>query len=169
MTISNPITYSKEKTECNVCLEDTNSYIKFCKCSVKTCEDCFHKLMIISDKELCDCCADTDTNMSYLKLVLKCPTCRCIHSSPLTKQVITDLKIPDKIMVNLILAFNYCVNKEMENSINYIGEFDSDSDIDEEELANNLCYRITGLMYPKVEKYDLITQMLKMGLRNFDF
>ena len=70
MTISNPITYSKEKTECNVCLEDTNSYIKFCKCSVKTCEDCFHKLMIISDKQLCNCCADIDTNMSYLKLVL---------------------------------------------------------------------------------------------------
>jgi hypothetical protein len=122
--------------------------------------------MIVSDKQLCDCCADIDTNMSYLKLILKCPTCRMIHASPLTQQVITDLRITDKMMVKLILDFNYCVNKEIEISLDYTDEFSSE---DEDELENNICYRITGLMYPKIEKYDLITQMLKMGLRNFDF
>jgi len=122
--------------------------------------------MIVSDKQLCDCCADIDTNMSYLKLILKCPTCRMIYASPLTQQVITDLRITDKMMVKLILDFNYCVNKEIEISLDYTDEFSSE---DEDELENNICYRITGLMYPKIEKYDLITQMLKMGLRNFDF
>ena len=75
-------------------------------------------------------------------------------------------------MVNLILAFNYCVNKEMENSINYIGEFDSDSDRefsdDDFEYTDEYtkCYALTGYAYPKIERDDLINTMLTMGLRH---
>jgi hypothetical protein len=119
--------------------------------------------MIVSDKQLCDCCADVDTQISYLKLILKCPTCRRIHASPLTQQVITDLRITDKMMVKLILDFNYCVNKEIESNIEYTDEFSSE---DEDELENNICYRITGLMYPKIERDDLINMMLMMNLRH---
>jgi len=166
MTISNPLTYTNQPTECCCCLETTNSYIKFCKCSVKACEDCFHRLIIISDKQLCDSCADTDTQMSYLKLILKCPNCRCIQSSPLTQQVITDLRITDKMMVKKILDFN----EEIQNIIEYTEDFSSDDDDYEYTDEYTRRYALTGYAYPRVERDDLINMMLMMNLRHlFNF
>ena len=170
MNITNPITYSNTTCECNICLEETDTYTKFCKCSVKTCMDCFYKLINIGDRVLCDCCATDATNSSYLKLLLKCPLCRKLTTSPLNAEVMKNLKITDKMMVKYILEYNASYKlAEYESDIDSNFSEDSDDD-DVYDDGYSRRYRITGFPYPKISREDLINTMIVMGLRHlFNF
>ena len=171
------ITYSNRDIECCICLQDTNTYTKFCDCSIKTCIKCFDKLINLTDKILCNCCSNEETNSSYLKFILKCAVCRKIHSSPLSKKHIHRLGLTPQIMVEKLLQYNMDINKEIEQQIEWDREDESDAerssdeDSDYEEYENNFIYKITGRHFePKIELSDLWNGMLIMGLRaNFDF
>jgi hypothetical protein len=83
------------------------------------------------------------------------------------------LGLTAEIMMEKLLEYNMCVSKELNDHIDW-DRYESDAErddysIDEDELENNICYRITGLMYPKIDKDELITTMLQLGIRNFDF
>lgn len=168
------ITYSNRDIECCICLQNTQHYSKFCDCSIKTCIKCFDKLINITDKMLCNCCGNEETNKSYLKLVLKCPTCRKIKSSPLSKKHIDRLNLSNEIMVEKLLQYNMNVNKEIEEYVEFESdgyESDAERDSEDEEYEYNFIYQITGRhIEPKIELSDLWNTMLVMGLRaNFDF
>ena len=174
MNITKPITYTKDAIECNICLEDTTIYTKFCKCNVKTCLDCFYKLIYISDKMLCNCCAGNDANSTYLKFIIKCPLCRLLKSSPLNEKTLHNLKITDKMMVKYILDYNNDISK---NLVEYNSDFDSDYDSqyesdDEFEYDGEYSrrHRITGFPYPRIDRHDLINTMIILGFRHlFNF
>ena len=167
------ITYSNRDIECCICLQDTQTYSKFCDCSIKTCIKCFDKLINITDRPLCNCCGNEETNKSYLKLVLKCAVCRKIHSSPLSKIHIERLGLTPQIMVEKLLQYNMNINKEIEERIDWESdaERENDSESDYEEYEDNFIYKITGRHFePKIELSDLWNTMIQLNLRaNFDF
>ena len=181
--IKNDKTFSKESIECNVCLNDVKTYTKFCKCNVRTCFECYYKLMYLTDKPLCDCCENKDDDFSLLKIVVKCPLCRSIRNNAFTKTNIDRLKIPSKIIIQKMLEYNYCITRkfvETYEEVNYETdltdgeEYDSEYESDDDRW--NLSYRQElqlnrrELGIPKIERDDIINVMIQLNLRHlFDF
>lgn len=178
--IKNDKTFSKESIECNVCLNDVKTYTKFCKCNVRTCFDCYYKLMYLTDKMLCDCCENKDDEFSLLKIVVKCPLCRSIRNNALTKENIDRLKIPSKIIIQKMIEYNYCITRKFVETYEEVNsdeeEYDSENESDSDDDRWNLSYRQDlelsrrELGMPIIVRDDIINIMLQMGLRHlFDF
>ena len=172
--INNSITYTNYKTECNVCFDDTDKYVKFCECNIKTCIDCFIKLIKLTDRPLGEIGSGHDTNKSYLKLLLKCPCCRKVSASPFMRSHLERLNIPYKMMVDKMIELNDVITKEIENSEysdELLDRYESDESESESETEYNFIYNITHRhTEPKIELSHLWNTMITMGLRaNFDY
>ena len=155
--------YIKSNDECLICLEKCKKLIKVDCCNALYCNRCYDKIITINNRPMWDR-KDKECADSYLYLEFKCCMCRNEKTFNMDSLVIKKLKLSNKLLIKKMLDFNLEETKRMWY------ELDNFSDDEEDyEEQQDLLIRITGYYRPIIEQHELITQMLSMGLRNFNY
>jgi len=168
MSISINTNFTQQKQECYICLDENDTFNKFCSCSCKCCFECFYKVIQVIDKSyMCDCCIEERfKNVDNMILSLKCPICRKVFYDKFDEDTINRLKIPLKNILHLTNEYVYNLKQKSRNIPRYIVEDDEEfsdtsslTDSDDEEVEE------LPLFSPP-HRDDLINRMLEMGLRH---
>lgn len=153
--------YIKSNDECLICLEQCKKLIKVDCCKALYCNRCYDKIITIKNSLIWDR-GEKKCAVTYMYLEFKCSMCRKQRTFNMDILIIKQLKLTNRLLIKKLLDFNFQETKKMWYELD---NFRSD----EEDFEVEMLLRITGHHRPIIEQHQLITQMLSMGLRNFNF